>query len=194
MNTRTAQVGLVMRAAEVAAIAHAGQWRKDGRTPYVSHVASVGLILAKGGYCDEIIAAGLLHDVLEDTEWTRKQLAEEVGEEVVKLVEEASESDKSLSWIERKLETINKIGATSLDAKRVIAADKYHNLKTLLADLDNDGGDVWDRFTTRASGDHVWYYGSMADELVKYCDEPVFQNLKQAADRLRELYKQRDEE
>jgi (p)ppGpp synthase/HD superfamily hydrolase len=78
---------LVERAMRVASCRHRGHNRKDSDLPYISHPASVALILRKAGFNDEqVLAAALLHDVVEDTEYSRESLAAEFPARVVEYV------------------------------------------------------------------------------------------------------------
>ncbi|MGN1099221.1 MAG: HD domain-containing protein, partial [Christensenellales bacterium] len=79
---------------------HAGQQRKDGK-PFIIHPFAVATELAKNGADDTLIAAGLLHDVIEDAGVTAGEVGEKFGDEVLRLVLFDTE-DKSLSWESRK--------------------------------------------------------------------------------------------
>ena len=155
---------VVETAMRIAVRAHAGQTRKDGCTPYIEHPMGVAAILIEYGYGPDTIAAGLLHDVLEDTDWTAEHLRTRVGPTVTLIVEEASEPDKSLPWRARKEHTLATLREKSLSALRVIAADKLHNMRSLLRDIEMQGDVVWSRFN-RVKTDQAWYYRSMADQL-----------------------------
>ena len=180
-NERALWIGHMPRAIEVAAIAHHGQMRKDGCTPYLAHPMAVGMILLGYGYGEAVAMAGFLHDVIEDTQWTGDDIEREFGPEIRKLVEGASEPDKSLSWKERKVETIETLPDKTLDTKRVIAADKTNNLETLCADLAVNGDKVWTRFNkaARTGDDQLWYYSNVA-RILSGIDEPLFVRLNDA--------------
>ena len=139
----------VERALRVAQTAHAGQTRKgDGSVPYVLHPIHVALILARAGASETAILAGILHDVVEDCEgWTPERVASEFGEDVSQVVAEVTE-DKSRSWRTRKQTAIDHVPEMSNEAALVKAADKLHNLSTLLADLcaASDHEQVWRHF------------------------------------------------
>ena len=167
---------LVERAEHFARAVHAGQMRKDGRTPFIAHPLAVGAMLQSHGYSDECVAAGLLHDTIEDTVTEAADLDIAVGATVRRLVEEASEPDKSLNWDQRKRHTIAALPGRSIDAKRVIAADKIHNVESIGAELRRDGERIWSRY--RAPRDaQAWYYRTIA-ELLGDLDEPIFAALR----------------
>ena len=97
-----------------AAKAHNDQKRKGTDIPYITHPFAVGMLLQKEKCSDEVIAAGILHDTLEDTETTFKDLTEEFGIQIANLVLAASENDKSLRWEIRKQHTIDMLKNASL--------------------------------------------------------------------------------
>ncbi len=82
------QPRLFQEAAAFAARAHRHQLRKDGRTPYVSHVVRVALTVTQVFWCDDpvVLAAALLHDTIEDTTTDYDDLAERFGKEVADCV------------------------------------------------------------------------------------------------------------
>lgn len=79
------------RALAVAAKAHAGQNRKGTDIPYIMHPFHVALILDRHGYPEDVVIAGVLHDVLEDTDHAEASLRAEFGDEVVRLVKSVTE-------------------------------------------------------------------------------------------------------
>lgn len=124
---------LIMRALEFAARKHAGQRRKGvAAEPYVNHLAEVALLLA-GVAGDEValVAAGLLHDVVEDTETTPAELEAEFGADVAGLVAEVTD-DKSLAKEARKRRQVETAAAKSDRAKMLKLADKTSNLRALV--------------------------------------------------------------
>ena len=130
--------------------AHAGQTRKglDG-FPYVVHPLHVGLMLARFDLDDEVIQAGILHDVVEDCDdWDLERIEEHFGPRVAGIVESLSE-DKSLSWDERKQWAVDHVRDMSIDACDVKACDKLHNLESLAGDLERspDPALVWSKFS-----------------------------------------------
>ncbi len=142
---------LVELAMRVAADAHKDQCRKASSVPYLTHPASVALILAQAGFKSrEIIAAALLHDVVEDSDWTIERLARVFPPKVVQIVEEASENKTDTAgqkrpWTDRKREHIEQMKGASFEARAVVLADKLHNLNSMLFDLER-GEPLWDRF------------------------------------------------
>lgn len=160
-------MGIVEQAIVFAARAHVGQTRKGTDIPYITHPYSVGMLLQKANCSEEVIAAGLLHDTLEDTSATYEELLEEFGSKVAKLVQAASEHDKSLPWKKRKQQTIEKLENASFEEVQVITADKLHNLTSIRLDLEIEGEVVWERFN-RGKQDQHWYYGSIIKQIAHH--------------------------
>lgn len=136
------------RALCAALQAHEGQFRKGGNTPYIVHPLHVAFLLARYGADDEVIQAGVLHDVVEDCDdWTLDRLRQEFGGRVASIVTELTE-DKSRPWKERKQAAIDHAQDMSREAACVKACDKLHNLESLLAQLERASNPdaVWKRF------------------------------------------------
>lgn len=155
---------LIEQAIIFAAKAHHGQMRKGSDTPYITHPFSVAMLLQKAGCTEEVIAAAILHDTLEDTATTYSELVEQFGNEVADLVQAASEPDKGASWEERKQQTIDSLKDRTLAEIQVIVGDKLHNLRSIRVDLEEHGEKVWSRFKRGKEKQH-WYYRSIVKAL-----------------------------
>lgn len=139
---------VVEKALGIALAAHDGQRRKASTEPYIVHPLHVALILARWGQDDDVIVAGLLHDVVEDCDgWDLARVEHEFGHHIAHVVGELTE-DKSKSWEERKRAGIAKVPHMSPQAATVKSADKLHNLQSLAASLRTctDRADVWKAF------------------------------------------------
>jgi guanosine-3',5'-bis(diphosphate) 3'-pyrophosphohydrolase len=122
---------LVSEAADFAARRHSGQQRKGrGSEPYVNHLAEVAnlLSIAADGTDAELVAAGWLHDTIEDTATTREELAQEFGERVTALVVEVTD-DMTLPKQERRQKQIVDAPRKSPGAKLIKIADKISNIR-----------------------------------------------------------------
>ncbi len=140
------------RALDQAAIWHRHQLRKypGVEVPYVSHLAAVGILLARYGFDDEVIMAGVLHDVLEDTPVTSTELHATFGARIATLVQLVSEEDKSLPWEERKRLALAQFMRNPWEAQAITVADKIDNLRSILVVV-RHYGDPWPRLKrTRA--------------------------------------------
>ncbi len=122
---------IIEKAASFAADKHKNQYRKAPHILYISHLVSVALILQKYNFSENIIAAGLLHDTLEDTETTEQELLENFGPEILQYVKEVTE-EKSLPKLERKSLYIENLNYASFGGLAIATADKIHNTKSYL--------------------------------------------------------------
>lgn len=136
------------KAVEFSFRAHKGQKRKGTKVPYVSHPMVVGLVLAKGGADENQIIAGILHDIIEDTEFTKDKIKLKFGEDVANLVEEVSETDRDLPYKERKERAAAKLFVVSERAAEIKAADLISNMTDLVTDLDRDPEKAFNIFHT----------------------------------------------
>ena len=128
-------IELIGRAYDVAEEMHRGQLRKSGE-PYLIHPMAVAEILADLGMDEETIVAGLLHDVVEDTEYTEEDLIADFGEDIALLVDGVTKlaSIKFESKEERQAENLRKMFlAMSKDIRVLIIklSDRLHNLRTI---------------------------------------------------------------
>jgi guanosine-3',5'-bis(diphosphate) 3'-pyrophosphohydrolase len=124
-------IRLVSEAAELAARRHNGMARKGrGNEPYINHLAEVANLLATAtdGADAELVAAGWLHDTVEDTETTREELATKFSERIASLVVEVTD-DMSLSKPQRRQKQIEDAPHKSPDAKMIKIADKISNIR-----------------------------------------------------------------
>lgn len=128
-------VELIRRAYQFAEKNHAGQYRKSGE-PYIVHILHVGFILANLRVSPTTIAAGLLHDVVEDTDVTKEELAVEFNEEIATLVESVTKIG-NIEFLDEKeylAENHRKIFIAMAKDVRVIfikLVDRLHNMRTL---------------------------------------------------------------
>ena len=129
------EVLLLTRAFAFAAEKHTGQRRKGAKEePYVNHLAEVAHLLAVAvqGRDANLIAAGLLHDTLEDTKTTRAELVAAFNEDIADLVGEVTD-DKSLPKQERKRLQVEHAPSRTDRAKMLKLADKTSNLRGIVA-------------------------------------------------------------
>ncbi len=144
-----------------AATAHRGQVRRGSGVPYVEHVVAVAMILDRLGFAEDVVIAGLLHDLVEDTEASLDDVQNRFGPVVADLVASCSEvkldaQGQKRPWIDRKRDHLAALADASIEARAVILADKLHNLLSIARDL-RAGRPVWSLFhADRASV--LWYY------------------------------------
>ena len=126
------------------------QKRKGKDVPYVTHPIHVGFILSKAGATDELIAAGFLHDVLEDSaddaKVTVEMLEAEFGKEVAALVASVSEKNRNLSWHDRKESALAEIRQYPNDSLLLKSGDVISNTTELISDFEREGDETFKRF------------------------------------------------
>lgn len=176
---------LIEKAARMAVIAHDGQSRKAEDTPYAVHPFVVALKLTAHDFSETVIAAALVHDVIEDTNVGEKILRETLGEDVLALVKTFSE-DKTLPWEERKKQYINTIRKGSDEAKAISAADKIHNLESLLRGHAEHGEALWAYFT-RSKDQQVWFVNEMLSMLRDTWQHPLVDEYEMLCQKLKTL-------
>ena len=153
-------IRLISEAAELAARRHNGMARKGrGNEPYINHLAEVANLLAAvtEGADPELVAAGWLHDTIEDTETTREELAERFSERVADLVVECTD-DMSLPKPVRRERQIADAPHKSPDAKLIKIADKISNIRARILPNPSD-----------AERDDLIDYVTWAEKVVAGC-------------------------
>jgi len=168
----------------LAARAHRDQLRKGTDLPYIAHPVHVSIILIRHGFGEDLAIAGLLHDVVEDTDTSLALIAAEFGADVARLVEAVSETKSAdgvtLPWEQRKAEKLAHLQAAKPDVAALKAADAIHNLRSIIADLRNDGPSVWERFK-RGPGPTLGYYVAILDLVrLKLGAQPIVSELEDA--------------
>lgn len=131
-NHPKADTSLIERAYDVAERSHRGQMRKSG-DPYITHPVAVATILAELGLTPSTLAAALLHDTVEDTDYSLEELTEDFGEEIALLVDGVTKLDKVTYGDEAQAETVRKMVIAMARDIRVLViklADRLHNART----------------------------------------------------------------
>lgn len=131
-NHPKADISLIERAYQTASRCHEGQFRKSGE-PYITHPVAVATILAEIGMTSTTLAAALLHDTVEDTDYTLEQLTADFGEEIALLVDGVTKLDKVTYGQAAQSETVRKmIISMSRDIRVLVIklGDRLHNART----------------------------------------------------------------
>jgi (p)ppGpp synthase/HD superfamily hydrolase len=110
---------------------HEGQTRDTDSIPFLTHPVEVACLLHETGYSDEVVAAGVLHDVLEDTEVERAELEERFGPEVARLVAAVSDDPTIEDHAVRKAALRAQVAGAGDDAAAVFAADKVSKTREM---------------------------------------------------------------
>lgn len=125
---------------DYAAALHAGQRRDSDFAPFILHPLEVAVLLHNRGFDDEVVAAGLLHDAIEDTTATGEDLRERFGERVATLVMQLSDDPSVRDRAERKRRLREQVAAAGRDAQAIFAADKVAKARELRATVTRDPG------------------------------------------------------
>ncbi len=166
MITYTARLDAAVRR---AAWAHeqAGQHRKGTDVPYIIHPVGVMMIASNVTSDEDVLIACLMHDVLEDVDsgiYSEDDMRIEFGERVVTIVKDVTKDDNEADWHKRSQLYLHHLqNKASDEAVIVSAADKAHNLLSILADYETAGDALWQRFSTKSGADQLWWYGSILD-------------------------------
>jgi len=190
----TALTGRYDEALLYAAELHRTQARKGTTIPYLAHLVGVSsLVLEAGGDEDQAIA-GLLHDAIEDQGHltSHQEIARRYGERVAGIVLACSHSeyggdeptDPIERWRWRREQYLAHLEQAPLDVLMVSRADKLHNARAIVVDLDEHGDAVWSRFRTGAEG-QLWYYGSLAEIFTRRIPGAQTRALTSAVDAMR---------
>lgn len=127
----------IEQAIRAAAILHKNQLRKGSAPlPYITHLVAVALIVSDYTDDEDTIVAAFLHDTLEDTDYTTQEIQEDFGGKIREIVEEVSEpkntEKKKYTWKEQKQQYAKKLKGASQEALLIAAADKVHNMRTVV--------------------------------------------------------------
>lgn len=182
-----------------AAKHHDQQVRKGTRLPYLTHPANVAIILTRYGCSDDVVVAGILHDVIEDCVregWTRAMLEERIAhkfgsgvlETVLAVTQRRTDDDGiDMSSDDRKDDYLDRLELANEDALWVCAADKVHNAQSILSDLRRTAfpETVWGRFSAGREGTMRWYQ-RVAERLREIgFTAPIVDELSATAEELR---------
>lgn len=158
------------RAIVFAVNAHQGTERRGKGFPYIVHPMEAVEIVATMTTDQELLAAAVLHDTVEDTDVTLDDIRCEFGERVAKLVEEESDVfidgvSEADSWHERKQAAIDRLAQASRDAKMVALGDKLSNARIIYRDFVQKGNELWNIFHVTDVKEHEWHYRGLAESL-----------------------------
>jgi len=156
----------IEKAIQAACVLHDGQVRKGVvPIPFVSHVFSVFQLVGDYTDVETTLIAALLHDTLEDTDYTTVALEEDFGPTVRTIVEAVTEDTSTTDWMERKEQYLASIKAAGASAWLISAADKIHNMRSMIEQYYDDVASyVVDFGHYRTDG--IAFLRSFGDELV----------------------------
>ena len=151
--------------------AHQGMVRKVSNQPYILHPMEAAVIVGTLTDDQEILAATVLHDVVEDAGVTLVEIQEKFGERVMKLVASETEDKRVYlpaadSWQIRKSEALEVLKATEdIGIKMLYLGDKLSNLRSIYQGIKDQGESFWQYFNQKDPLKHFWYYRSIADAI-----------------------------
>lgn len=160
--------GVLEKAVSFAMKAHEGAVRKGSDRPYILHPLETLQILASMNADINLMAAGVLHDTLEDTDTTLGEIYEQFGTDVAALVNSHTE-DKRRCWYLRKLHAVNEVPRLDIRMKMLVIADKVANLRNMYSDYKRIGEELWTRFNAPKAL-QAWYYSGINDGLSELAD------------------------
>jgi (p)ppGpp synthase/HD superfamily hydrolase len=177
----------LQRGFQYAAEKHAGQTRKKTAVPYLSHLMAVASLVLEAGGDEDMAIAALLHDVVEDCGGMARlrEVRKQFGPRVGKIVEGCTDSfaEPKAEWMDRKKNYLREVKHADAETRLVSAADKLHNVRTILADYRRDGDSVWKRFSGKKEGT-LWYYRALSDEYQRRNPNRITRELKIAVGEL----------
>jgi (p)ppGpp synthase/HD superfamily hydrolase len=186
----------IHKAVQQAALWHRDQVRKDiEKTPYIVHLVSVMLLLSEFTEDEDVLIAGLFHDVLEDVDLKLAGVIEhQFGSHVLELVESVSEdkdpqanSDAQATWRERKNGYLEKLAHDSKDALLISAADKVDNWEGMVNSIRLNGLKATEGFNAPLD-DRLWFAQEVARSLRnRIGDHALVLRLEQAIRQTKEL-------
>lgn len=177
-------MGILEKAISYAADKHTDAVRKGSNIPYIVHPLEALSIAASITSDQDILAATVLHDVVEDTPATLADIEKEFGKRIAELVASDSEDKMpgvppSESWKLRKEATILSLRTASLEEKIIVLADKLSNIRTLYRDFISIGDTVWGKFNQKDKRMHEWYYRAIADAIFELSEHLAYKEFYQ---------------
>ncbi|WP_407382478.1 HD domain-containing protein [Ruminococcus sp.] len=159
------------KALTFAAKKHEGQLRKRNGIPYILHPCEAAAIASTITDDPEILAAVMLHDILEDTNTAPEEIEREFGERIAHLVmEETENAHDSLSpeesWYTRKKESLAHLHQTTDKAVRIMwLSDKLSNIRSFFRLHLEEGDEMWKHFHQKDKKLQEWYYREVVSEM-----------------------------
>jgi (p)ppGpp synthase/HD superfamily hydrolase len=169
---------------------HQHQRRKGTGIPYIAHILGVTALAIEYGATEDEAIGALLHDAAEDGggEATLAEIRARFGDVVADIVLGCSDSlvedpEDKLPWRERKQNYLAHLEKATSSVLLVSAADKLHNVRSIVRDYREHGEEVWTRFQGRRDGT-LWYYETVADTLMRLYRVQLTRDLQDEVDAL----------
>lgn len=165
---------------------HGDQKRKGSEVPYATHLVHVAHILTRHGFPDEVVAAALLHDVIEDTPVEVEELEAAFGPGITAWVLDVTEDKTIRDRTERKAHTLALLEKAPPESRAIKAADVLHNVTTTKQDLQAEGPEIWDRFNVPRDR-KLRYYHDVLATLGDGWEHPLVDEARRVLDELEAL-------
>ena len=175
---------LVSEALAFATKAHDGMRRRKNESPYILHPMEVGAIVGTMTDDQYIIAASILHDVVEDAGIKIEEIGEKFGERVMALVASETENKRDdlppeETWQIRKEETLEILKNTDdMGILMLWIGDKLSNIRTIYRDYLAEGNSVWEKFHQSDVNIQAWYYRSIMKYTERLSDTLAWKEYK----------------
>lgn len=165
------------KAVKFAVEAHQGTERRGKGYPYIIHPMEAATIVATITSDQEMLAAAILHDTVEDTDVTLEQIREHFSDRVAELVQhETAPLDESMPWREKKTQQIKQLAEAPYDSKVVALGDKLSNMRGIAWDYRQMGDEVWKLFhAPNGKSDVEWYYRSLGEAMSELSETIAYQ-------------------
>ena len=167
----------VEQAIRAASVLHKDQLRKGSMPlPYITHLVATAFTLLDYTDDEDVIISALLHDSIEDTDYTLDELQEDFGIKVRKIVESVTEpkrnGEKKITWREQKMTYVRQLKKARKESLLVAAADKIHNFRTIVEDYTDDYNRYVQDFGKNFD-DRLEVYQAIHDVINDRLDNPI---------------------
>ncbi|MBP5673201.1 MAG: bifunctional (p)ppGpp synthetase/guanosine-3',5'-bis(diphosphate) 3'-pyrophosphohydrolase [Victivallales bacterium] len=171
-KTKQIDTSLVDKAIIYAVNAHKGVPRRGRDFPYIVHPLEALTIVATMTSEPELLAAAVLHDVVEDTPCTVEDIRREFGDRVADLVDAETEKhdhsrSREESWYDRKNAALEELKHAGRDVKIVALGDKLSNMRAIARDYVRYGDDFWQQFHAKDPRSHAWRFRALVEAMAE---------------------------
>ena len=171
---------IIERAAIFAIEAHSGMTRKRTRNPYILHPFEAATIASTMTEDQSIIAAALLHDVVEDTSVSIETIEELFGKRIRDLVASETENKREElppeeTWMTRKRESLQDLKDGDEGVKILWISDKLSNIRAIYREFRLLGDAIWDNFHQKDKNMQAWYYKTIAENVEELAHHAAYE-------------------
>ena len=188
----------IEKAVAFATKAHAGQYRKGTDRPYILHpIETMAIITRLVRYDEDLIAAAVLHDVVEDTSVTLNRLEKEFGPRVSGLVVSVTEDKMrkmppEATWRARKWQTIFNLRKADRETKALVLADNLSNLRELKRNHEKYGDMIWEHFNQKDKKMQEWYFKEIEKIVSKEFEYEYYEEMEEYSEMLYPVFEQKE--